>query len=87
ADQLRISKVHLNNQPTTADFNPAAASSARYGIDWLRTPAGADGAVIEQCQADYSGSGTSAVRCRFIGLRGFTSARIESCINGDLYLY
>ncbi|MFX7063808.1 hypothetical protein ABTH87_19320, partial [Acinetobacter baumannii] len=49
--------------------------------------AGADGAVIEQCQADYSGSGTSAVRCRFIGLRGFTSARIESCINGDLYLY
>ncbi len=89
ADHLRISNVHLNNQPNPVDFDPANPGNARYGIDWLRTDAGADTAEIERCQSNVMGalnSGT-AKRCRFIGLRGFTSAKVRGIINGDVYFY
>jgi hypothetical protein len=89
ADHLLITNVHLNSQPNPVDFDPLNPGNSRYGIDWLRTQAGADSAVIERCQSDPTGtlvSGT-AKRCRFIGLRNFTSVSIRHIINGDVYLY
>lgn len=88
ADHLRISNVHLNAQPNPADFDPANASAARYGIDFLRTQAGADGAEIERCQSNVTNElGLTAKRCRFIGLRAFTNAKVRSTINGDIFFY
>lgn len=89
ADHLRISNVHLNNQPNPVDFDPANPGNARYGIDWLRTNAGADGAEIERCQSNVMGalnSGT-AKRARFIGFRSFTNAKVRAIINGDVFFY
>lgn len=89
ADHLRITNVHLNNQPNPVDFDPANPGNARYGIDWLRTAAGADTAEIERCQSSVMGalSSGTAKRCRFIGLREFTSAKVRGIINGDVFFY
>lgn len=88
ADHLRISNVHLSLQPNPVDFDPASPGNARYGIDWLRTAVGADGAEIERCQSNVTNAvGPTAKRCRFIGLRAFTNARVRATINGDIYFF
>lgn len=87
ADHLRITNVHLNNQSNPVDFDPVDPTSARYGIDWLRSNVGGDAVEIERCQSNISGTGLTAKRCRFIGIRGFTSAMIRGIVNGDVYFY
>lgn len=87
SDHLVISNVHTNNQPNPVDFDWNSPTSARYAIDYLRTQAGADGAVIERCQANPTGTVPTQKRARHIGLRAFTCGVVQRVLNGDVYFY